>query len=113
MMIVLIRYSVPNRFNKAPFGTIHKFSPSMKVEPDTDKSDTDKSDTRVRDTRVRDTRVAAIYYIQVSDKPNIYKWLTMAEFFEAVFINKILDKDFIKACLKSYLTHSTGDLNDK
>lgn len=74
---VILRYTVPTRYDKAPYGAI------CKVVSDGDKFD---------------------LYIQLaSDDVEENHWLKMGDFLEVAFKKEILnDKDFIKSCLELY-----------
>ena len=73
----ILRYTIPTRYDKAPYGAI------CKVVTDGDKFD---------------------LYIQIaSDKVEESHWLKIGDFLEAAFKREILeDPEFIQSCLKLY-----------
>ena len=73
---IILRYTVPTRYDKAPYGAICKVIEEDKYE----------------------------LYIQVaSDDVEENHWLKMGDFLEVAFKKEILtDKEFIKGCLELY-----------
>jgi hypothetical protein len=74
---IILRYTVPTRYDKAPYGAI------CKVSYEGDKHE---------------------FYIQIaSDDVEENHWLKMGDFLEIAFRKEILeDKEFIKGCLELY-----------
>lgn len=73
---IILRYTIPTRYDKAPYGAICKVIEEDKYE----------------------------IYIQVaSDDVEENHWLKMGDFLEVAFKKEILtDKEFIKSCLELY-----------
>lgn len=72
---VLVRYSSPTKYDLAPYGTICQV--------------------------LGDNAVQEALHIQVGHGETS-TWITMGEFLEKVFKDKLLDASFIQECLQSY-----------
>lgn len=77
MLEPIMRYTLPTRYDDAPYGTICIL----------------KSDTEDK------------FYIQVSQDKTTNTWITMGDMLVGAFKDKLLDDVFIKECLQGYSVH--------
>jgi hypothetical protein len=77
---VILRYTIPTRYDKAPYGVICKVMGESETNYD--------------------------LYIQVSpDDVEYSEWVKMGDFLEWAFKKELFDKDFIEGCLHLYETN--------
>lgn len=84
-MEIITRYSIPTRYDPAPFGAICRVTKSSEI----------------------------VYYIQICKESNKYNWIRLGDFFETIFLPQISNDNFIEYCLSIFFNHGTNFEIDK